>query len=108
MTTRLAALLALLTNLAVGSPARLAAHEGHDHKVMGTVTMAMADHIMVKDTDGKDVTVQVVKTTRVKSKPAMKVEEIKNGTRVVITAATEKNQMIAKEIQVGAAPAAKP
>jgi hypothetical protein len=48
------------------------------------------------------VTIQVVKTTRVKAKPAMKVEEIKAGTRVVITAAMQKDKMIAKEIQVGA------
>jgi hypothetical protein len=106
MTKRLSALFAILALLTAGTAARLQAHEGHDHKIMGTVTMAVADRIMVKDTDGKDVTIQVVKTTKIKSKPAMKAEEIKAGTRVVITAATEKNQMIAKEIQVGAAPAA--
>jgi hypothetical protein len=102
MTKRLGALLAILAVLALGTGARVLAHEGHDHKVMGTVTMAMADHIMVKDTAGKDVMIQVVKTTKVKAKPAMKVEEIKPGTRVVITAAMEKDKMIAKEIQVGA------
>ena len=110
MTKRLGALLAILAVLALGTGTRVLAHEGHDHKVMGTVTMAMADHIMVKDTNGKDVMVHVTKTTKIKSKPAMKVEEIKNGTRVVITAAMEKDQMIAKEIQVGVegASAAKP
>ena len=102
MTTRLAALLTILTVLALGTHTRLLAHEGHYHKVMGTVTMAMADHIVVKDTAGKDVMIQVAKTTKVKAKPAMKVEEIKPGTRVVITAAMEKDKMIAKEIQVGA------
>jgi len=112
MTRRTTALLAILAVLALGTSPRLLAHEGHDHKVMGTVTMAMADHIVVKDTAGKDVTIQVAKTTRVKAKPAMKVEEIKAGTRVVITAAMQKDKMIAKEIQVGAdaaaAAAAKP
>jgi len=73
---------------------------------MGTVTMAMADHIVVRDTNGKDVTIRVAKTTKVKATPALKVEEIKNGTRVVITASMEKDVMTAKEIQVGAAPAA--
>ena len=29
------------------------AHPGHEHKVMGTVTMAAADHVMLKDKDGK-------------------------------------------------------
>jgi hypothetical protein len=106
MTTRLPAILAILTLLVLGTAPRLIAHAGHDHKVMGTVTMAMADHIMVKDTNGKDVTIRVAKTTKVKATPALKVEEIKNGTRVVITASMEKDVMTAKEIQVGAAPAA--
>jgi hypothetical protein len=45
--------------------------------------------------------------TRVKSTPAMKVEEIKAGTRVVITATQEKDKSFkAKVIEVGAAPAA--
>ena len=102
MTKRLSALFAMLAVLTMGTAARVLAHEGHDHKVMGTVTMAMADHIMVKDTAGKDVTIQVAKTTRIKGKTAMKAEDIKTGTRVVITAAMEKDKMIAKEIQVGA------
>ena len=102
MTKRLAALLTILAVLVLGTSARLLAHEGHDHKVMGTVTMAMADHIVVKDTAGKDVMIQVAKTTKVKAKPAMKVEEIKAGTRVVITAVMQKDKMVAKEIQVGA------
>jgi hypothetical protein len=110
MTKRLAALLTFLAILALGAHARVLAHAGHDHKVMGTVTMSMADHIMVKDTAGKDVMIHVAKTTKIKATPAMKVEEIKAGTRVVVTAAMQKDKMIAKEIQVGtaAASAAKP
>jgi ABC-type microcin C transport system duplicated ATPase subunit YejF len=54
MTRRFAALLIALSVLALGSNTRLFAHEGHDHKVMGTVTMAMADHIMVMK-DGRMV-----------------------------------------------------
>ena len=102
MTRRTAALLTILAVLALGTSAQLLAHAGHDHKVMGTVTVAMPDHIMVKDTAGKDVMIQVIKTTKVKARPAMKVEEIKPGTRVVITATMQKDKMIAKEIQIGA------
>jgi hypothetical protein len=88
--------------VAFGLGAATLAHEGHDHKVLGTVTMAAADHVMVKDRDGKDVTVLVTKATRVKSAPAMKVEEIKVGTRIVITATMDKNKtMTAKTIEVG-------
>ena len=107
MTRHLFSMVLVAGVLAVGAGARVVAHEGHDHKVMGTVTMAAADHVMLKDKDGNDVTVQVTKDTKVKSKPAMKVEEIKVGTRVVITASMEKDKSLkAKTIEVGAAPAA--
>ena len=105
MTKRIAVMVAALAVLTFGT--RLIAHEGHDHKVMGTVTMAAADHIMLKDTTGKDVTVQVTKDTKVKAKQAMKVEEIKPGTRVVVTALMDKDKSLkAKLIEVGVAPAA--
>jgi len=107
MTRRLVVALVALGVLALGSSARLFAHEGHDHKVMGTVTMAMADHLMLKDTNGKDVTIQVTKDTRIKAKQATRAEDIKPGTRVVITAVTEKGQMRAKTIEVGVVAATK-
>ena len=107
MTKRIAALVATLTVLTLGRVTPLLAHEGHDHKVMGTVTMAAADKIVVKDTTGKDVTVQVTKDTKVKAKQAIKVEQIKPGTRVVVTALMEKDKsMKAKLIEVGVTPAA--
>jgi flagellar hook assembly protein FlgD len=98
--------LGVVTVLAFGSVGRLGAHEGHDHKVMGTVTMAAADHVMLKDKDGKDVIVKVTKDTTVKGKTAMKVEQIQAGTRVVITATEAKDKsMTAKSIEVGVTPA---
>jgi hypothetical protein len=104
---RLATLLAF-TILIVGSHAALQAHEGHEHKIMGTVTMAAADHVMLKDRGGKDVTVKVTKETKVKARPAVKVEEIKAGTRIVVTAVEGKDKSLtAKSIEVGAAPASK-
>ena len=100
-----AALAIAVVTLGVG--ARLLAHEGHEHKVMGTVTMAAADHVMLKDKDGKDVMVKVTTDTKVKAKPALKVQEIKPGTRIVVSAVEEKDKsMTAKTIEVGAAPAA--
>jgi hypothetical protein len=106
MTRRFAAVLVALVVLASGSSSHLFAHDGHDHKVMGTVTMAMADHLMLKDTEGKDITIQVTKDTKIKARQAMKVEDIKVGTRVVVTAVTEKDKTTAKEIQVGVSAAA--
>ena len=96
-----------LAVLAFGSGGRVLAHEGHEHKVMGTVTMAAADHVMLKDKDGKDVMVKVTKDTKVKAKPAVKVQDIKVGSRIVITAVEEKDKsMTAKSIEVGAISAA--
>ena len=104
---RFYAIVLALAILALGSGARLIAHEGHEHKVMGTVTMAAADHVMLKDNDGKDVMVKVTKDTKVKAKPAVNVEDIKVGSRIVITAVEEKDKsMTAKSIDVGAAAAA--
>jgi hypothetical protein len=85
----------------------LVAHEGHDHKILGTVTAAAADRVTLRDRDGNDVTVAVVKDTKVKSKPVLRVEQIKAGTRVVITATQGKDKSFtAKTIEVGTAPAA--
>jgi hypothetical protein len=101
---RLMAMVMAAAFLVLGLGAPALAHEGHDHKVLGTVTMAAADHVMLKDQAGKDVTVLVNKSTKVKSTPALKVEEIKVGTRIVITATMDKNKtMTAKTIEVGAA-----
>ncbi len=105
MVRRLAMALIALFTLTAGSSTIVRAHEGHDHKILGTITMAAADHVMLKDKEGNDVTVKVTKDTKVKSKPAMKIEEIKVGTRVVITATQEKDKSFtAKSIELGAAP----
>lgn len=104
MTRRMTTVLLAMAVLALVSGPRLLAHPGHEHKVMGTVTMAAADHVMLKDKDDKDVTVRVTKDTKVKSKPAMKVEEIKVGTRVVVTVVEQKDKSLtAKTIEVGTA-----
>lgn len=105
MTRRL--LLFVLATLALFA-APLSAHEGHEHKIMGTVTMAAADHVMVKDKAGKEVTVHITEATKViRDKKPAAVADIKTGMRVVVTAITEKKdnveQMRAKQIELGAA-----
>ena len=73
-------------------------------KYLGTVTMAAVDRVTLKDRDGKDVTIKVTKDTKVKAKPLIKVEQIKAGTRVVITAVEAQDKtMTATTIEVGAA-----
>lgn len=103
-------LLALTAMLAITLGVAPFAHPGHDHKVLGTVTMAAADHVMVKDKAGKEVTVYITADTKVvQAKKAMKVEDIKSGMRVVVTAVTVKEKdaekLVAKTIELGAAAA---
>ena len=94
--------------LALASGARLLAHEGHEARILGTLTMAAADHVMVKDKEGKSLTIKVTKDTKLKASAAIKVEQIKPGTRVVITGVEGKDKSVtARTIQVGAAPATK-
>jgi hypothetical protein len=108
MMKRLLAMVSALVLVMFAARVPLLAHAGHEHKVMGTVTMAMADHVMLKDKDGKEVTVKVTKDTKVKAKPATKVEEIKAGTRVVVNVVEEKDKTLtAKTIEIGSVPAAK-
>ena len=82
----------------------------HEHKVMGTVTMVGTDHVMMKTTDGHDVTVSVTKETKItKGKVAVKLDVIKEGTRLVVTTASDEAPYKAMAIEVGAtvAPPAK-
>jgi hypothetical protein len=89
--------------VALAAPAM--AHPGHDHKILGTVTMSAPDHVMLKDPEGKDHTVKVTSSTRIlKDKRRATINDVQVGARVVVTAATENDQLVAKIIEVGAAP----
>ena len=97
-------LLAFTVGIALALPSGALGHDGHGKKVLGTVTMAAADHVMVKTSDGKEQTIAVnAKTKILKGKTVVKSEELATGTRVVITL-TPKEPPTAAEIQVGAAP----
>ncbi|MEO5822349.1 MAG: peptidylprolyl isomerase [Vicinamibacteraceae bacterium] len=90
----------------------LSAHEGHEHKILGTVSMAAADHVMVKDKAGKEFTVHITGETKVlKGKKPAVVGDIRSGMRVVVTAVTEKmsnvERMRAKVIELAAMSAPK-
>ena len=110
MTRRFILTITAAAVIAVAQSGVAIAHPGHEHKVMGTVTMAAADHVMLKDKDGKDATVSINKDTKfVRAKKAMKVSDVKVGMRVVITAVTDDNddKSIAKVIELGPDPSTK-
>jgi hypothetical protein len=47
------------------SPAAVQAHEGHLHNALGTVSSIDGQHVVVKTTDGKSVTVMLDKETAI-------------------------------------------
>ena len=98
---------------ALAIPAYVHAHEGHAHKVMGTVTMRHDNHLEVKATDGKAVTITLNEKTRIlRGKTKATADDIKPGERVVVTATETKGKdgqttMIASEIRLSEAVASK-
>lgn len=87
---------------------QLSAHEGHAHKIMGTVSVLHENHLDVKGTDGKVSTVTLAeKTSIVRGTTALKASDIRPGDRVVVTATETKGPdgkttMVASRVQVGA------
>lgn len=83
------------------------AHTGHAHKVMGTVSSVDGNHLMVKTTDGKTVTVMLdAKTKITQGKTKLTSAALKVGDRIVAEGAQEKDMLTAASVQLGTAPAA--
>ena len=82
------------------------AHEGHDHKLLGTVSEVAADRIVVRATkDGALSTVALTRTTKItRGKTTLLATDLKVGDRVVVNIGNGKAPLSAKAIQVGAAP----
>ena len=98
-------LVALAATLAL--PTATFAHEGH--KMMGTVTMVAADHVMMKTKDGKEITISVnAKTKVLRGKTPVKIMDVKEGTRIVATVASHAAPFTASQIDVGNATEAAP
>jgi hypothetical protein len=82
----LALLFAARTTVAV-------AHEGHAHKVMGTVATVHENHLEVKDKDGKISAHLLDMKTKIKrGKAVAKVTDIKVGDRVIVTTLAKKDK----------------
>jgi len=109
MNRRMMTALLVAMAISVGSGSMLVAHPGHEHKILGTVTMAAANHVMMKDPEGKDHTIQINAATKfVQAKKEAKASDMKVGMRVVVTAETDEDDaLIAMVIELGPATAAK-
>jgi hypothetical protein len=90
-------------------PIALAAHEGHDHKIMGTVVSIDAKKIVVKPADVKDGAEKTAAidalTTFHKGKAKGMASDVKVGSKVVLNIGAGKEPLKAKDIQYAAAPA---
>jgi hypothetical protein len=98
----------LIIAIAVAGLAPLVlAHEGHDHRVMGTVARIQETQLEVKDKDGKIVTVTLNDSTKIlRGKQKAGKADIKEGERVVVTYVTNKDKIsVAKEVRLAQASA---
>lgn len=93
-------LMPLALTIALATPIAALAHE--NHKMMGSVTMVAADHVMMKTTEGKEVTIGINDKTKViKGKTPVKITDVKEGTRIVATVSSHTAPFTASQIAVG-------
>jgi hypothetical protein len=93
--------------LVVVTAGAAAAHDGHAHTIMGTVTARDDKHLEVKTPSGEVLSIAVTaKTTTVRDKKKVAFTEVVVGRRVVVDIGNGDDPLIAREIQVGVAPVA--
>lgn len=106
--TRNAVIAAALV-LSILIPATARAHDGHVHKVMGTVTSISGTNLMVKTTDGKTMMVMLdAKTAITQGKAKVTLTAVKVGDRLVAEGPEDKGMLMATTIQLGAQTLEKP
>jgi hypothetical protein len=104
---------AALLAIALFIPRYVRAHEGHVHKVMGTVATRHENHLQVKATDGKTSTITLnAKTKILRGKTPVKIADIKDGERIVVSATETKGKdgkttLVATQVSLAVPAAAK-
>lgn len=77
---------------AVAAPSVMA-HEGHAHKVMGTVASVGGPHLEVKDKDGKMTMHMLDAKTKIRrGKAVAAISDIRVGDRIVVTYVESKDK----------------
>lgn len=100
---------AMVLTLGALAPATVRAHEGHAHKVMGTVASISGNDVMVKTADGKTVMVMLnAKTKITRGKEKLTAAAVKVGDRVVAAGSESQGMITAATLQLGTATAAEP
>jgi hypothetical protein len=91
MIRRLLAALSMSFALLVAPSPLLVAHQGHDHKVMGTVKSIEAERIEVEDRDGQETWFKVTKDTKIlRGQLPEELTAVEVGERVVVIGRTPK------------------
>ena len=89
-------------------PARLVAHEDHEHKVMGTVTAVDASHVEIETTDGEQTSVQLNEETEYhRGRSPAVAADIKVGDRIALTAVEKDGKPTASEVRLAEGEASK-
>ena len=97
------ALLTLVLAAALLAPSFAAAHPGHDHKLMGTISSIDKNKVVVKTTEGKDMTFEITALTTFKrGKDKGTASDLKAGMRVVVNIGDGVAPLKAKEVQYSA------
>ena len=94
----------MMLTLTLTAPAIALAHEGHAHKVMGTIESIDGKNLKVKTTDGKTVMVMLdAKTKITQGTTALQASALKVGDRLVAEGAEANKMITAATIKIGAA-----
>jgi hypothetical protein len=84
------------------------AHEGHIHKALGTIATVQGEHVSIKTTDGKTLTVMLNKeTTVMRGKTKLDATALKVGERISVDYMEENKMMMAHAIKLATTTAAK-
>jgi hypothetical protein len=92
----------------VVAPSMVGAHEGHLHKALGTVTSVQGEHVQIKTTDGKTVTIMLDKeTTFTRGKTKLDATALKVGERVSVDYMEENKMLMAHAVKLATTTAAR-
>jgi hypothetical protein len=101
-------MVALVLTCVLIVPAAARAHEGHMHKALGTVASINGEHIEIKTTDGKALTVMLdKKTTVTRGKETLDATALKVGERISVDYMEQNKMNMAHAIKLATATTAK-
>ncbi len=94
--------IAVVVAVILAMPVAARAHEGHMHHALGTVATIDGEHIGIKTTDGKSITVMLdKKTTFTRGKDKLDASALKVGERVSVDYMEENKMNMAHAIKLG-------